>query len=232
MNKLRLSEIALVVGAPALLALVELLHPQPHDLLRLDVDTWLAVHYAQILLFPLAALAVARLLQGNSGLAAAISRMTLFLFGAVWTAWDHWNSRHCCAQFSDAGRMASGDRCDMARSNHGRRYRFRVCRNGSGLLISRHGVRGDRVETRRRLAGAGRAAGAFGVRAQHFQDPCLAGRTADFRGHCACVCLAVVGKNARTTDHDAACPVPAGEEHGSVAQVAFIWLNRKHHVIP
>lgn len=88
MNRLRLSEVALVVGAPALLALVELLHPQPHDLLQLDVGTWLAVHYAQILLFPLAALAVARLLQGNGGVAAAISRMALFLFAATWTAWD------------------------------------------------------------------------------------------------------------------------------------------------
>jgi hypothetical protein len=55
------SEIALVVGAPLLLAVVELFHPHPHDLLNLDVDTWLAVHYAQIPLFPLSALAVAAL---------------------------------------------------------------------------------------------------------------------------------------------------------------------------
>ncbi len=88
MNRLQLSEIALVVGAPALLVLVELLHPQPHDLLQLNVGAWLAVHYAQILLFPLAALAVARLLPRNGGVAAAVSRMALFLFAATWTAWD------------------------------------------------------------------------------------------------------------------------------------------------
>ena len=32
------SEIALVVGAPLLLAVVELFHPHPHDLLNLDVE--------------------------------------------------------------------------------------------------------------------------------------------------------------------------------------------------
>jgi hypothetical protein len=52
-------ESSLIMGAPLLLALVELLHPQPHDLLKLDVRMWLAVHYAQIALFPLAALAIA-----------------------------------------------------------------------------------------------------------------------------------------------------------------------------
>jgi len=55
----RLSEIALVVGAPLLLAIVELFHPHPHDLLQLDVPTWLVVHYAQLPLFPLAALCCA-----------------------------------------------------------------------------------------------------------------------------------------------------------------------------
>jgi hypothetical protein len=38
-----------------LLAAVELFHPHPHDPLDLDVQTWLAVHYAQIVLFPLGA---------------------------------------------------------------------------------------------------------------------------------------------------------------------------------
>jgi hypothetical protein len=47
----RLPEMALVVGAPLLLAVVELFHPHPHDLLKLDVQTWLVVHYAQIPLF-------------------------------------------------------------------------------------------------------------------------------------------------------------------------------------
>lgn len=55
--------IALIVGAPLLLAAVELLHPHPGDLLDLDAKTWLAVHYAQILLFPLSALAVTALVD-------------------------------------------------------------------------------------------------------------------------------------------------------------------------
>src|SRR5579875_871118 len=46
----------LIVGAPLLLAVVEVFHPQPHELLNLDVHTWLAVHYAQVALFPLAVL--------------------------------------------------------------------------------------------------------------------------------------------------------------------------------
>jgi hypothetical protein len=54
-----LPDTLLVVGAPLLLAVIEIIHPQPHDLLKLHVRTWLAVHYAQIALFPLSALAVA-----------------------------------------------------------------------------------------------------------------------------------------------------------------------------
>jgi hypothetical protein len=81
-------EIALVVGAPALLALVELFHPHPHDLLSLDVHTWLVVHYAQLLLFPLSALAIVRLVRGRGGVAAALCRVAMFLFAASYTAFD------------------------------------------------------------------------------------------------------------------------------------------------
>jgi hypothetical protein len=77
-----------LMGAPLLLALVELLHPQPHDLLKLDVPMWLAVHYAQIALFPLSALAITWLIRGRTGIAAAISRVALFVFGIGWRAWD------------------------------------------------------------------------------------------------------------------------------------------------
>ena len=56
-STLRGWRIALIVGAPLLLAIVELFHPHPDDLLQVDVKTWLAVHYAQIPLFPLSALA-------------------------------------------------------------------------------------------------------------------------------------------------------------------------------
>jgi hypothetical protein len=77
-----------IYGVPLLLAIVELFHPQPHDLLNLDVRRWLGVHYAQIALFPLSALAIAWLIRGRTGIAAAISRVALFVFGIGWTAWD------------------------------------------------------------------------------------------------------------------------------------------------
>ena len=51
-------EVVLCVGAPLVLAVVELFHPHPpKDLLTLNVQPWLFVHYAQVLLFPLTALA-------------------------------------------------------------------------------------------------------------------------------------------------------------------------------
>jgi hypothetical protein len=83
-----LPEALLVVGAPLLLAVVEIIHPQPHDLMKLDVQTWLVVHYAQIALFPLIALTVAWWVRGQPGIAAAVCRVALFVFGATWTAWD------------------------------------------------------------------------------------------------------------------------------------------------
>jgi hypothetical protein len=79
---------AFIVGAPLLLAVVEVFHPQPHDLLRLDVRRWLVVHYAQIALFPLSALAMVRLIRGRTGVAATISRVAPFVFCTGWTAWD------------------------------------------------------------------------------------------------------------------------------------------------
>jgi hypothetical protein len=82
------SEIALVVGAPLLLAVVELFHPHPHDLLNLDVDTWLVVHYAQIPLFPLSALAMAALVRGRADIAATVCRVAMFVFAVSYTAFD------------------------------------------------------------------------------------------------------------------------------------------------
>jgi len=52
-----------IVGVPLLLAVVEIFHPHPHNLLELDVDTWLTVHYLQLPLFALSAMAVAALAQ-------------------------------------------------------------------------------------------------------------------------------------------------------------------------
>jgi len=83
-----LPEIALSVGAPAVLAVVELFHPHPHDLLKLDVQTWLLVHYAQILLFPLSALAFTMLVRKHGDAAAILCRISMFVFAITYTAFD------------------------------------------------------------------------------------------------------------------------------------------------
>jgi CheY-like chemotaxis protein len=72
---------ALSVGAPLLLAVVELFHPHPGDVLSLDVQTWLAVHYAQILLFPLSALAVTALSRN-----LVFTLLVLLVAGVAWIA--------------------------------------------------------------------------------------------------------------------------------------------------
>jgi hypothetical protein len=81
-------DIALVVCGPLLLAVVEVFHPHPHDLLQLDVHRWLTVHYLQILLFPLAAMAIAVLVRGRTDILATICRVALFIFGASYIAFD------------------------------------------------------------------------------------------------------------------------------------------------
>ncbi|HKQ66449.1 MAG TPA: hypothetical protein VJZ73_15665 [Methylomirabilota bacterium] len=81
-------ETAFVVGAPLVLAVLELFHPQPHDLFRLDLRAWMAVHYAQIVLFPLTALALATLVRHRPGFAAALCRAGAFVFGVTWIAFD------------------------------------------------------------------------------------------------------------------------------------------------
>jgi hypothetical protein len=78
----------LIVGSPLTLALLEIFHPHPGDLLALDVDTWLVVHYAQILLFPLSALALALLVRGREDIAATICRVAMFVFAASYVAFD------------------------------------------------------------------------------------------------------------------------------------------------
>jgi hypothetical protein len=76
------------VGAPLALAIVELFHPHPHDLLQIDLARWMPVHYAQLLLFPLAALAECVLVTGISGTAAAICRIAMFVFTVSYVAFD------------------------------------------------------------------------------------------------------------------------------------------------
>jgi uncharacterized protein YhhL (DUF1145 family) len=85
-----LARSALVALSPLLLALLEVFHPHPHgdNLLDVRVGTWLFVHYAQILLFPLAALSVAALLRGITGVTAMASRAALFVFAICFVAFD------------------------------------------------------------------------------------------------------------------------------------------------
>jgi hypothetical protein len=82
------SELGLVVCGPLALAVLEIFHPHPHDLMNLDVRLWLFIHYAQIPLFPLSALVVARLVRGADDLAAAICRAAMFVFAVSFTAFD------------------------------------------------------------------------------------------------------------------------------------------------
>ena len=81
-------EIVLSVGAPLVLAVVEVFHPHPHDLFKLDINAWLFVHYAQLLLFPLSALGFAILVRGKTGVAAIICRVAMFVFGVLYLAFD------------------------------------------------------------------------------------------------------------------------------------------------
>jgi hypothetical protein len=84
----RLLEIVIVVAMPLLLAVIEVFHPHPHDLLNLDVHTWMMIHYAQIPLFPLSELAVITLVRGRSDAAAIICRLAMFVFAVSYVAFD------------------------------------------------------------------------------------------------------------------------------------------------
>jgi hypothetical protein len=81
-------ETAFVVGAPLALAILELFHPHPDDLFRLDLKVWMIVHYLQIFLFPLAALALVVLVRDRRGFAASLCRAAAFVFGVTWVAFD------------------------------------------------------------------------------------------------------------------------------------------------
>lgn len=84
----RSREILLVAAAPAALAVLELFHPHPHALLQLDVGRWLVVHYLQVPLFALAALAVARLVRTQAGIAPRLCRVALFVFVLCFVVFD------------------------------------------------------------------------------------------------------------------------------------------------
>ena len=76
------------VTAPAMLAILEVFHPHPHDLLNLDLTRWMAVHYAQLALFPLAALVECSLAAGAGGLGANLCRIAMFVFAVSSVAFD------------------------------------------------------------------------------------------------------------------------------------------------
>ena len=76
------------IGAPLTLAVVEIFHPHPHDLLNVDDQRWLMVHYAQLVLFPLAALSQMLLIRGRTGYAAGVCRIAMFIFGVSYIAFD------------------------------------------------------------------------------------------------------------------------------------------------
>ena len=78
----------LIVGAPLALALVELFHPHPRDLLQLDVKTWLVVHYAQIPLFALSAVAMVLLVRGREDMAATFCRAAMLVFAVSYISFD------------------------------------------------------------------------------------------------------------------------------------------------
>ncbi len=78
----------MIPAALVALAAVEMFHPQPHDLMRLDVNLWLAVHYAQIPLFALAGIAVAALVRDLHGIAPTLCRIAMFVFATSYIAFD------------------------------------------------------------------------------------------------------------------------------------------------
>ena len=81
-------ETVLVVVAPLALAVLEMFHPHPHDVFDLDLQTWLVVHYLQLPLMPLAALAMTVLVRGQSGFAPTMCRVGMFVFGVSYLAFD------------------------------------------------------------------------------------------------------------------------------------------------
>jgi len=83
-----LSEAALMVLAPGALAVLEIFHPHVHDPMALDLRLWLTIHYAQMPLFVLAAMAMACLVREHTGVAAALCRVAMFVFAVSYVAFD------------------------------------------------------------------------------------------------------------------------------------------------
>jgi hypothetical protein len=86
MSRQDMLETLLVVGAPLTLAVLEMFHTRPLEVFHLDLQTRPVVHYLEILLIPLAALAMTVLVRGLSGFAAAMCRVGMFVFAVTYTA--------------------------------------------------------------------------------------------------------------------------------------------------
>lgn len=99
--------IAAVAAAPLLLAIIEIFHPHPHDLFDLDVQRWMFVHYAQIPLFPLAALSMALLVRDRTDWAARLCKAGMFVFAVAFTSFD--TAAGLAIGLLVKGAMASGD---------------------------------------------------------------------------------------------------------------------------
>jgi hypothetical protein len=85
---MRLWRVNVAIWVPFTLAVVEMFHPHPHDLLTVDERRWLMVHYAQLALFPLAALSQMLLIRGRTEYAAVLCRWAMFVFGVSYVAFD------------------------------------------------------------------------------------------------------------------------------------------------
>jgi hypothetical protein len=84
----RTFDVAFIVGAPAALAILEMFHPHPHDLMDIPLDRWMLVHYGQLALFPLAAWSVVLLVRDMPGFAPRLCRTAMFVFGISYVAFD------------------------------------------------------------------------------------------------------------------------------------------------
>lgn len=80
--------VALAVGAPLALAVLEMFHPHVHDVMDVALGVWLTIHYAQIPLFMLSALAMAALVRDYKGIAPAVCRVAMFVFAASYIPFD------------------------------------------------------------------------------------------------------------------------------------------------
>jgi hypothetical protein len=78
---------------PALLAVVTALHPTGHRehvfaTLAPQIGRWLAVHYLQLVLLPLAGLVLAGLLGGERSATARLARISIYVFTVYYTVFD------------------------------------------------------------------------------------------------------------------------------------------------